>query len=250
MAFIGFHEGASGKVVKGAPYHAEVVSEVVQTLADGNRIVRKTTGEVYRDGEGRTRREHTFAALGPFVASGDPPSMVFLSDPVAGVNYALEMDQKVARKRPALTAKKPVAGADDAEPEDVTFAAGPGMPGLPFPAVAFHHKAGPKPATESLGRKTIEGLEADGTRTTLTIPAGDIGNERPLQIVTERWYSPDLQTVVLSHHSDPRFGDTTFRLANVSRGEPDHALFEVPEGFSVQDGPPAQFRHQMRKQHP
>jgi hypothetical protein len=88
---------------------------------------------------------------------------------------------------------------------------------------------------ESLGRQTIEGVQAEGSRTTVTIPAGAIGNERPIQVVSERWYSPELQTLVMTRHSDPRFGETTYRLTNVSRSEPDHSLFEVPAGYKITD---------------
>ena len=98
--------------------------------------------------------------------------------------------------------------------------------------------ANPKDAkTEELGTRTIEGVEAQGTRTTVTIPAGEIGNERPIEIVSERWYSNELQTVVMSRHADPRFGETTYRLANVSRAEPDKALFEVPSDYTVEEIP-------------
>jgi hypothetical protein len=87
--------------------------------------------------------------------------------------------------------------------------------------------------TESLGRQTIEGVPADGTRTTMTIAAGQMGNEQPIQIVTERWYSPDLRTVVLSRRTDPRMGETVSKLANVSRSEPPSSLFEPPADYKV-----------------
>jgi hypothetical protein len=88
---------------------------------------------------------------------------------------------------------------------------------------------------EQLGKQLIEGVEAEGTRSTITIPAGDIGNERPIEIVTERWYSPELQLVVMSRHSDPRNGETTYKLTNISRADPAKSLFEVPAGFTVKD---------------
>jgi hypothetical protein len=87
--------------------------------------------------------------------------------------------------------------------------------------------------TESLGRQMIEGVQADGTRTTLSIPAGQIGNELPLQVVTETWYSPELQTVVLRKRSDPRSGETVTRYTNVSRVEPPRTLFEAPADFKI-----------------
>ena len=87
--------------------------------------------------------------------------------------------------------------------------------------------------TESLGKQSIEGVEVEGTRKTIEIPAGEIGNERPIEIVFERWYSPELQVVVMTKHSDPRFGETTYRLTNISRTEPAHELFEVPADYTV-----------------
>ena len=92
-----------------------------------------------------------------------------------------------------------------------------------------------KVRNESLGKQSIEGVEAEGTRKTIEIPAGEIGNERPIEVVYERWYSPELQVVVMTKHSDPRFGETTYRLTNISRSEPAHELFEVPPGYAVQE---------------
>jgi TonB family protein len=88
---------------------------------------------------------------------------------------------------------------------------------------------------ESLGKQAIEGVEAEGTRKTVEIPAGEIGNERPIEIVFERWYSPELQVVVMTKHSDPRFGETTYRLTNINRSEPARELFEVPADYTVKD---------------
>jgi TonB family protein len=106
-------------------------------------------------------------------------------------------------------------------------------------AVPFEHFAQKFPESkESLGAQTIEGVQAEGTRTTVTIPAGAIGNERPVQIVSERWYSPELKTVVMTRHSDPRFGETTYRLTNLSRAEPDRSLFEAPADFQIKEGGP------------
>ena len=216
IGFMGIRESFEGKVVKGAPYKAESVTEVTQTLADGNRIVRKTTGTVARDGEGRTRREQALAAIGPLLPEGHPPRMAVISDPVVGSTYVLEMDRHVAHKLKPMS--KP--------------------PGLESEAVPAGKRAVPSPATESLGTQTMEGVEAEGTRHTITIPPGEIGNEKAIVIVAERWYSPDLQVVVQSRRRDPRMGDTSYRLTAITRGEPDHSLFEVPPGFTIVEGPP------------
>ena len=91
--------------------------------------------------------------------------------------------------------------------------------------------------TEDLGSQTMEGILANGVRTTRTIPAGEIGNDRPINIVTEVWTSPDLKTIVSSKRSDPRMGEQTFQLKNIVRTEPDASLFTVPPDFKILDGP-------------
>jgi hypothetical protein len=216
IGFMGVRELFERKVVKGAPYKAETVTEITQTLADGNRIVRKTTGMVARDSEGRVRREQVLAAIGPLLPEGRTPHMAVINDPVAGAAYVLEMDRHVAHKLKPMS--KPL-GTDGEVPP-------PGRRG------------GTPPAEESLGTQTVDGVEAEGSRHTRTIPAGEIGNEKPIVLVSERWYSPDLQVVVQSRRRDPRMGDITYRLTGITRGEPDHSLFEVPAGFSVVEGPP------------
>jgi len=83
---------------------------------------------------------------------------------------------------------------------------------------------------------------------TTTIPAGDIGNDRPINIVDERWYSPDLQMTVMTKHSDPRMGETTFALKNINRASPPLYLFEVPAGYTIKTGPQVQpFRVERRE---
>jgi hypothetical protein len=123
--------------------------------------------------------------------------------------------------------------------------------GVPTAGVAVHgfaysHSTGAVRAqdlkTESLGRRSVEGVPADGTRTVFSIPAGQIGNDRPIEIVSERWVSPELQTLVMSRHSDPRTGENVYRLANISRSEPPRSLFEVPVDFKIEEGKADVFR--------
>jgi hypothetical protein len=227
-------------LVRGAPYQAEAVTEMVQTLADGNRIVRQSKALVARDSEGRTRREHGLVSMGPLTAEPEAGRRVMLHDPVAGVGYVLDPEAKIARKLP-----KPPASFGDEGPRHERVVkrvvGGPGGPGgRGGPGVAAFRKRLPKGEEESLGTKTIEGVEVTGTRTTLTIAAGTIGNDKPIVIESERWYAPELKAVVQSRHSDPRFGETTYRLTNLSRGEPDHALFEVPSDFTVKEDEPGE----------
>jgi len=235
MDVLGVREVFEGKVVKGAPYKAEAVTEIAQPLADGNKISRRTASLVSRDSSGRTRREVTLATVGPVLGPG-VPRHIFIHDPVAGTTFILEPDRKIARRMPGFVGHEGPGGRGRHDAE-----------GRPGPGGRFFNQRvkGPGPEgaeaprqTEPLGSQTIDGLEATGTRTTSTIPAGAIGNERPIKVVSERWYSPELQVVISSSHHDPRFGDNTYRLTNIERVEPDKSLFEVPADYTVKEGPP------------
>ena len=85
--------------------------------------------------------------------------------------------------------------------------------------------------TESLGTKILEGVNVEGTRTTFEIPVGQIGNDKAIQVVTEKWYSPELQLIVMSKHTDPLSGEQIFRLVNIKLGEPSADLFTAPKDF-------------------
>jgi hypothetical protein len=89
--------------------------------------------------------------------------------------------------------------------------------------------------TETLAPMDIEGLRAEGTRTTMTLPAGAVGNILPIEVVSERWYSPQLRIVLLTRRTDPRFGETVYRLTNIDRSEPPPDLFRVPTGFKTEE---------------
>jgi TonB family protein len=337
-----------GKLVKGAPYSAEGMTETVQVLADGNRITRRNTTQIYRDSEGRTRREHALATLGPWASAGEPTRIVSINDPVAGFSYSLDPRSRTARKVKLGPLRMPFGGvafdsgklevlsldgkpvnvaefkstlparvvnrADATHPSAAPAARGtvivkikvnaagavesaealrrtddgplrdaaleaarrwtfqPGEPETAAVSYKFDGRASvagellkvfeskktgegkageknvehrvmvvsndsPNVETESLGKQIVEGVEAEGTRTVRTIPAGQIGNDQPIQIVHERWYSPELQVVVMTRNSDPRTGETTYRLTNISRAEPAAALFQVPSDYTVKDAP-------------
>lgn len=238
--------------VAGAPYSAEAVTDVVQTLADGNRIVRQNKAQISRDSQGRTRREQGFAVFGPLVNGPreDQPRSVQISDPATGGSILLELRSRTAHRMPGaprVVLRNKIAGVNggaavnveriNVEKFTVTIPDSPEARG----GVMFNRmKAVPgqrvqKPVVESLGTQFMEGLAVEGTRTTVTIPAGEIGNELPINIVSERWFSPDLKVLMMSRQSDPRFGETTYRLTNVSRAEPPPQLFEIPKDFTVMD---------------
>ncbi|MGA8151761.1 MAG: hypothetical protein WB952_12485 [Terriglobales bacterium] len=234
-------EKGSRAPVKGAPYSATITNESVQTLADGNRIVQTTSGTIARDSQGRTRQDAALPALGDLSAT-NAPRLVFIQDPVAGTSYTLNLAAKTAWKNPMPPPGMGVPGSAGTATFFVQTAGGP--PPLlppPPPMVLSKRLLADDPAevsTEQLGSQTMEGVAATGVRTTRTIPAGQIGNDRPINIVTEVWTTPDLQTIVSSKRSDPRMGEQTFRLTNIQRVEPDPSLFTVPPGFKlIEDGP-------------
>jgi hypothetical protein len=227
MGFEGLH---GNKVVKNAPFSATASTETLQTLPDGTTIHRTSSSNLYRDSQGRSRSEVTLSGFGPLQASGKTHTMVSIADPVAGSRFTLDSEHKVAHQMQMHT-----RGGNGAESS-------------PEAAQAFQQRmearlqkeeASGLVKKESLGTQTIAGVPAEGTRITRTIPVNQIGNSKALQIVFERWYSPDLQIVVKSTRTDPRFGTTTYTLANVQRAEPAATLFTVPSDYTVQQGRPA-----------
>ena len=216
FGFVEFEAGIGGKTVTGAPFSATFSTQSTQTLADGNQIQRNTTGTFARDTQGRTRREMTLPGIGPLAASsGAPPHAVFISDPVARVNYVLHADEKTADQLP-MHARKDARNAG-AEP-------------------GFRKRFQNEETTTDLGTQTINGVAAQGTRITRTIPAGEFGNVKAIVIVTERWYSSELQTYVMTKKTDPVMGDTVTQLTNIQRTEPDASLFKVPADYAVSQG--------------
>jgi len=239
VSFVSAEMAFESKPVTGAPYTAQAVTETTQTLSDGNRISQTMQGLVARDSEGRTRREQTMPPLPG--AQGDAMKLVFINDPVAQLNYVLHSDH-TADKMPLMKGSMALpaggftmvtrSGATDAPAGAVTAAVTTNVVGR-TKIVSIDSKA----TMESLGQQTIEGVQAEGTRTTSVIPAGAIGNEQDIKIVSETWYSNDLQTTVSSTRTDPRMGTTTYRLTNIQRAEPSPDLFQVPSDYTVHEMP-------------
>jgi len=223
--------GADAEVVKSAPYSATAVTETSQTLADGNRIVNKSSSFYARDGQGRVRREMSMERMGRLPVGG--PQMIFISDPSTHTEYILQPGDRTARVLqgneenggPARVRRK----LDMIVKTHTGTERPPEKSGLQAKADVKH---------EDLGTQEIEGVSCQGKRETVTIPAGKVGNERPIEISSETWYSPDLHAMVLRKHSDPRVGETVYRLTEIKIGEPDPALFQVPNGYKsiVKDG--------------
>jgi hypothetical protein len=219
-------EGAfERQTVRGLPFSAHTETELVQRLSDGNRITGRWTGYVARDGEGRIRREQPLAAIGPFPAEADSPRLIVIHDPVERVTWLLDPGKSTARRLP-WPRNEPSEGAGSPAP---TFE-------RPTPLDWARHA---QPRTEPLGERQIAGLPAAGTRTSYVVPAGRLGNERPLTISSERWYSTELQVALETRQDDPRLGEMRFRLTQMERREPERDLFEVPPGYTIEDGPPS-----------
>lgn len=218
-----------GRPVVGRPYSATAVTEFSQVLGDGNRIEHQTSAAIARDGRGRVRREHQATFVGPMSAEREN-ALVTITDPTTGAHITLDQSLRLAHRATI----KPFTTTERAKVRTVVEEGSSGR-AVPAPPEAMATAGATKARTERLGTRDIEGLRAEGTRTTMTVPAGAIGNQLPLETVSERWYSPELQVVVMTRRSDPRFGETVYRLTNVVRGEPSPDLFEVPAGYQVRE---------------
>jgi hypothetical protein len=237
------------RITPGRPYSGEAVTESTQVLADGNRIVQKGVTRIYRDGDGRTRRDQ--------INDSGLVESVSIVDPVAHTSFVLQPETRTAYREPrpvmvpALKIVEPEgirprglemmerAKVDRAKAEtgklrehDIVL---PRSAAPPAGGRGGLGRAAPgETVREELGTQNVEGVSATGTRTTTTIPAGAIGNLQPIKVVSEQWFSPDLQVLVLTKHSDPRSGETTYRLVNIVRAEPDRSLFTVPPDYTIE----------------
>lgn len=323
---------SSEKIVKGAPFSATAIAESVQMMFDGNKIVRSVKADLYRDSEGRFRRDEMPkpVGVGLFV---DTPQVTIILDPVAAIKLYLDPTSKTVRpfvyddafryridelekQKRALEKQKAEVdqrkraleiewrektrqstngwkttdvkewqsenknredsgkNSDNNETSDSNESSNrnenndgankkPQVPRIPpIPRIPLRERNNNQSRTEkpsvkslkpvnsetsiqpvnsrevkreSLGKKTFDGIEAEGARTTTTYAAGTIGNERTFEIVYERWYSEKLKLIVYSKYSDPRFGEQIYRLTNIKLEEPDGMLFKLPAGFKIAD---------------
>jgi hypothetical protein len=225
-----------GQAVTGAPYSAVEITEHVQTLADGTHITQPSQKVTfYRDSQGRTRVERSsLSPLGASVAADAGPSFVEISDDVTGVRYTLDVKNHTARKIVARFADPP--------PQRLNVVPGSAsskiVPANRSILSSDQQQLRPQFSSESLGTQIIEGVMAEGSRTTVVYPVGFMGNDRPITTTSETWTSAELKRTVLSKNSDPRSGESTIRLTNISRAEPDPSLFQVPSDYEVVDVQP------------
>jgi hypothetical protein len=242
-------------MIKNEPYQAQAVTEMKQTLADGSHIVQTTTATVARDSDGRTVRVQKLSTMGPWKSadssSGNSEMLTTIFDPVAQEHIDYTSDSRIAHvflmpSAPPGTVVRAEGGFSVSVPgslggvEKGLIVSGPAPVGDAVQGFALQDRPfspqlskGVQPKTESLGTKAIEGVQVTGTRTTSTIPAGTIGNDRDLNIIRETWYSTELKLVIQSTQSDPRFGETTYTLRNIQQGSPDVTLFQVPPNYTI-----------------
>jgi hypothetical protein len=296
------------KTVKNAPYSAEIINERVQTLPDGNQIVKRTSQMAYRDSAGRTRtevrdengelrtitifdavegsrlvlnpktksatkinidrdlakhieavREKAKAAMkdgkATIIERGGPGEEIIIhrsegGSPHGGQEVREEVNVKVIRGEGAAVSDARVKSATTA----ITLNGPGGQMSLqslggelgdklaPLGNLFQDRKWATKATTKELGTRDFDGVRAEGKLRSYVIPAGEIGNRNAITVSTETWTSPDLQMTVYSKHSDPRVGDTIYRLANVKRSEPTLALFAAPDGYTVKEAPSISFK--------
>jgi hypothetical protein len=227
------------KIVKGAPLSADIETESIQTLPDGNRIVQRSTSRVYRDGEGRVRREEDRGSASPAIS---------ITDPVAGVSFMLDAENHRALQTSNATGfgfielqslqlhleQMRTAAEDHRKATEVASVATD-----KFARAREAGRGGEQVRVEQLPERTIEGVRAVGVRRTTTVAAGAIGNDLPIEIVSEEWTSPELSMLLLTERRDPRVGTSTYRVMNIIRAEPDRSLFEVPSDYTLNQTGPA-----------
>ena len=263
-----------------APYSGVGTTKVVRTLGDGNRIVRTNTMRYARDAKGRTRTEYSLAAVGP-IPLEETRTVVTIEDPVANKRYVLhpeerraevmdntmmygsfgrgEMRNTVVANRGAVSSMTVEAGPMESRPampmptpsmaaSSGTFVAmaAPPMVGIAGDCGSPGMQSRKLPAPVSLGERNIEGVKAIGSRHEFQIAAGAIGNEQPITVRTEQWFSPELGVVIESSHQDPMVGDTSYRLSQIKRGEPDATLFMIPADYTRQEIQPLKIENFTR----
>jgi hypothetical protein len=201
-------DGQSGPIV-GKPLSATEVRRSEQVLSDGSHISNSETEHFYRDSSGRMRTETSAGAI--------------IFDPVGGFTYHLADHEKTYTKVP-IPANSVMTIAAAVNRDSTRTSTG-----------NSRYKQGSGAVTEELTPQSVNGVMAKGARITVTIPAGKIGNDRDLHVVSERWYSDDLKVLLKSSNSDPRFGVTTYELTEISQTPPDPALFQVPSDYTEKE---------------
>jgi len=207
----------------------EVPDGRVQMKAKSGREIRVENGHVFIDGKET-----------PDPKAARDKHVIVRREDVDGLPLET-VDVKVIRVGENPGADRAIAPLPPVPPVPPTPGVAPPPPPLPpLPGISgsFRFESTAhlgKGVTASLGTKDFDGVRAEGKSTTWTIPAGRIGNAKPINVVSETWYSPQLQVTVYSRYSDPRAGESIYRLGSIRRGAPPADLFQVPADYKVRD---------------
>jgi hypothetical protein len=216
-----FEQGTAPVV--GMPYSAVGTTQSATLFLDGNRIAHAETTRFFRDSQGRTRVEHMFPPTNATVTSPPRIMMVMINDPVLGERYRLHPQQKTADSHPwrgACAIQPPVAPPSPS--------ARVSLPGFAFGALSSDSES----KTVPLGEKTIDGIRVVGTQLEHTVPENTVGNQKPIALTVEQWFSPDLGVVIQATHRSTIGSETTYQLEQIVRAEPDAALFSLPPDYT------------------
>jgi len=259
-------------VVPGAPFSADLITSYDRAADNGGHIRRETQGKIFRDGQGRTRTETEVLAPPP---STEKWRRITINDPVRQQVIYLNPNTRTATiyhfgegmgptatvptpsgdlgsQQTSKTEKKSVVTANKGS--SIHFG-GPVAPAPPVATGAVNGRTTIRPAgtvstsshmalvhttptdtrIEPLGAKQIAGVTANGTRTTRTVSGGD----KPIVIVSETWFSPELNTNVLTSTDDGEAGHSVMKLVNITLAEPDAQLFQIPPGYTVKENVPS-----------
>jgi hypothetical protein len=245
--------------VKNAPFSADVITQYDRALDKGAHIHRESRGKVYRDSQGRMRTESEASTV---QSGSDKSERITINDPLQQIIIYLNPRNKTAtilhfgdvgptavakQKKPKEKSKISVGREDPGiGPDNIGVppvpsgqANAPSNTSIPTPGAAtssmeatiFSNNSGA--TIVPLGTKNIEGVSATGTRTTRTINAGTMGNDRPIVSICDTWVSSDLKVTVLTETDDGQAGRSTMKLVNIVRSEPSAALFQVPADYTV-----------------
>jgi len=227
------------KLVRNAPFSATQFSETTTiTQSDGTASSETVTSTIYRDRKGRTRRDVFGVQSGGSAGAPATPTRSVINDPVSGFSYTLDHTTHIAR-RSIYVGERNLPEDSSTQPGDSVARQNV----LPVPLTAGVRNSSLRQSAndafsgrkaEPLGTREIEHVLSEGTRVTMTVPANQAGNEQSFEIVVERWYSPEIKAVVLVQRTDPRKGNSTYRLTNIERGEPAAAFFSVPSEYKIQ----------------
>jgi len=222
------------RLVKNQPVAAVFESETSSFQPNGNPITSRVTIRIYRDNEGRTRRE--VISYPGNASSGSSQTAastaITIDDPVSGFTYLLDQQTKTVQ-RYKLTNAHPQQGNsfNDIVPRVVELLRNDDLQ----TGMVRKYRLDP-PKLEPLGRQQIiPGVEAEGRRLIFKIPAGAIGNAAEVESTYEIWIARDLRMLVKSVTKNPLTGEHNLRLTTISRDEQPVSLFEVPSGYTMQE---------------